>query len=83
MAQHLAKEHEVELVIDLWRLSDDDLASVITTLKLRPVSADKLKEAVKAAQVYRFSVHFLFFPAILLKPSRLLGQASASTAQQG
>ena len=52
MAQHLAKEHEVKQVRNLWLLSDDDVASVITALKLKPVSANNLKEAVKAVQVY-------------------------------
>jgi len=47
----LAEENEVEQVKDLWRLLDDDVAAVVAALKLKPVSADKLKEAVKAAKV--------------------------------
>jgi len=47
----LAEEHEVEQVEDLWRLKEEDVAAAVAALKLKPVSADKLKEAVKAAQV--------------------------------
>ena len=48
----MAEEFEVEAVEDLWRLSDEDVAAAVEALKLRLVSADKLKEAVKAAQVF-------------------------------
>ena len=64
MAQHLAEEHEVEQVKNLWLLSDDDVASVVTALKLKPVSANYLKEAVKAAQV---SLSFSYWVPSCLK----------------
>ena len=52
VAHHLAEVFEYELVKDLWRLSTAQLAAVEQALKLKPGSADKLKEAVKAAQVF-------------------------------
>jgi len=52
VAHHLAEALEVEAVKDLWRLSDETVTAVVEALKLKPVSADKLKEAVKAAQVF-------------------------------
>ena len=48
----MAEELEVEQVDDLWRLSDETVTAVVEAVKLKPVSADKLKEAVKAAQVF-------------------------------
>jgi len=51
VAHHFAEEFEVEQVKDLWRLSDEAVAAVVAALKLKQVSADKLKEAVKTAQV--------------------------------
>ena len=48
----MAEEFEYELVKDLWRLSTAQLAAVEQALKLKPGSADKLREAVKAAQVF-------------------------------
>ena len=51
VANHLADEYEYELIDDLWRLTSAQLAAVEDALKLKPGSADKLKEAVKAAQV--------------------------------
>ncbi len=48
----MAEALEVEAVKDLWRLSDETVTAVVEALKLKPVSADKLKEAVKAAQVF-------------------------------
>ena len=52
MAHHLAEVFDYELVKDLWRLSTAQFAAVEQALKLKPGSADKLKEAVKAAQVF-------------------------------
>ena len=48
----MAEELDVEQVKDLWRLLDETVTAVVAALKLKPVSADKLKEAVKAAQVF-------------------------------
>ena len=48
----MAEALEVEAVKDLWRLSDETVTAVVEALKLKPFSADKLKEAVKAAQVF-------------------------------
>ena len=60
MAQYVAEVYGVEEVDDVWQLSEEDVAAVVTALSLKSVSADKLKEAVKAAQVYPlFWVHFV------------------------
>ena len=84
MAHHVAEEYEVEQLEDVWRLTTEDLAAVVAVLTLRPVSADKLKEAVKAAQVLTsFGVHVVYPVFILLKSSRVSGQAhAASPARQ-
>ena len=80
MAHHVAEEYEVEQVEDVWRLTTEDLAAVVAVLTLKPVSADKLKEAVKAAQVLTsFGVHVVY-PMNLLKSSRVSGQAHAASA---
>jgi hypothetical protein len=54
VAQHVAEEFGVEQLEDLWRLTTEDLAAVEAALKLKRVFADKLKEAVKAAQVLNY-----------------------------
>ena len=57
MAQHVADEFGVEQEEDVWRLTPEDLVAVEEALKLKRVFADKLKEAVQAAQVFILCLH--------------------------
>ena len=52
MAHHLAEALGVEAEEDLAQLSDEDVAAAVAALGLQKVFANKLKEAVKAAQVF-------------------------------
>ena len=59
VAVHVAEAFGVEEVEDLWQLSEEDVAATVADLGLQKVFANKLKEAVKVAQVlctlvYRF-----------------------------
>ena len=58
VAQHVADKYEIEQVEDLWRITSAREVSIIEALQLMEVSADKLKEAVKAAQVSRVLLVF-------------------------
>ena len=52
MAHHLAEALGVEAEEDLAQLSDEDVAAAVAALGLQKVFANKLKEAVKVAQVF-------------------------------
>ena len=81
VAQHVALEYGVEQVDDLAQLSEEDVAAAVAVLSLQKVFANKLKEAVKAAQVFSsFGVHVVYPVYNLLMPTRVSGQAHAASA---
>ena len=52
----MAEALGVEAEEDLAQLSDEDVAAAVAALGLQKVFANKLKEAVKAAQVFSLLV---------------------------
>ena len=52
----MAEALGVEAEEDLAQLSDEDIAAAVAELGLQKVFANKLKEAVKAAQVFSLLV---------------------------